>query len=185
MDSLIQFKQNVQKVIDSLKEDLKSIRTGRATPSLVENLMVAAYGGEAVLKLMELATITTEGSTALSIVPFDPSVLPDIEKSVLKSPLGLSPSVQGNRIIIKIPPLSGEQREKFVKTVGEIIEEKKNQIRNLRNDVRKSVKTSFENKKTTEDEKYRLEKELNEATFKFMEEVEKIKERKIEEILRV
>ncbi len=182
MDFTTQLKLNVQKVINSLREDLKSIRTGRATPSLVENLIVEAYGGSTKLRLMELATITTEGASALSIAPFDPSTVQDIEKSILKSPLGLSPAVQGSRIIIKIPPLSTEQREKFIKTAGEKIEDKKNQIRNLRDETRKSVKNSFEKKETTEDEKYRLEKEIDTITQTFFQEIETIKDKKETEI---
>jgi ribosome recycling factor len=151
MEFTSQFKQNAQKVIESLKENLKSIRTGRATPSLVENLIVETYGGQTKLKLLELSTITTEGPAALSIVPFDPSTTQDIEKTILKSPLGLSPAVQGSRIIIRIPPLSEEQREKFIKIVAGIIEEKKVTIRNHRDETRKVIKTSFEKKETTED----------------------------------
>ena len=182
MDPTSDFKNNCQKVINSLKEDLKSIRTGRATPSLVENLTVETYGGSTHLRLMELSTITTEGPTALSIVPFDPSVLSDIEKSILKSPLGLSPIVQGSRIVLKIPALSTEQRDKFIKIAAEKVEAKKNQIRNYRDDVRKSLKTSFEKKEVTEDEKFRQEKEIDIISGKFTEEIESIKDKKEQEI---
>lgn len=185
MDLTSQFKTNCQKVIDSLKEDLKTIRTGRASSSLVENLIVETYDGSTRLKLMELTTIVTEGPTALLINPFDPSTIQDIERAILKSPLGLSPVVQGNRIILKIPSLSTEQREKFIKTAGEKVEEKKNQIRNLRDDVRKTIKTSFEKKETTEDEKFRLEKEIDNLTQKYTEEIQTIKEKKETEIREV
>ncbi|MBI5127103.1 ribosome recycling factor [Candidatus Roizmanbacteria bacterium] len=182
MDYTSDFKRGCQKTIESLKEDLKSIRTGRATPSLVENLVVETYGGQSKLRLLEMATITTEGPQALLIIPFDPSVISDIEKAILKSPLGLSPNVQGSKIIIKIPSLSTEQREKFIKTAGEKIEDKKNQIRNLRDDVRKKIKTSFEKKETTEDVKYRLEKEIDNISQEFIQEIETIKTKKEAEI---
>ena len=182
MNPSSQFQQNARKVINSLIEELKTIRTGRATPSLVENMIIEAYGGSTKLRLMELATITTEGPTALSITPFDPSVLADIERSILKSPLGMSPAVQGNRIIIKVPPLSQEQREKFIRTAAELIESKKNQIRNMRDEVRKSIKNSFEKKETTEDEKFRLEKEIDNLTSQFMEEIQTIRDKKETEI---
>jgi len=185
MDITLQFKQNAQKVIDSLKEDLKSIRTGRASPSLVENLIVETYGGSTRLKLMELSTIVTEGPIALSIAPFDPSTIQDIERAILKSPLGLSPIVQGNRVILKIPSLSTEQREKFIKTAAEKIEEKKNQIRNLRDDIRKSIKNSFEKKETTEDEKFRLEKKVDNISTQFVEEIQIIRDKKETEIREV
>lgn len=185
MDIISQFKQNSQKITEALKEDLKTIRTGRANPGLVENLVVETYGGSTKLKLMELATITTDGPTALVIAPFDPSTTGDIEKAILKSPLGISPSVQTGRIIIKIPPLSQEQREKYIKLVSEKIEDKKNQIRSLRDNSRKTIKTRFENKEITEDEKYRLEKEIDEATAKITQEIQIIKNKKEEEIRQI
>ncbi len=126
MDSILKtFNQNIDKVINTLKEDLKTVRTGRATPTLVENMMIETYGGQAKLRLLELSNIATEGPSTLLLTPFDPSTIVDIEKAILKSPLGLSPIVQGNRILIKIPPLSQEQREKMMKLINQKIEEKK------------------------------------------------------------
>ncbi|MCX7955636.1 MAG: ribosome recycling factor [Patescibacteria group bacterium] len=182
MDFLSEFKQKSQKIIDSIKEDLKTIRTGRANPSLVENLIVETYGGTTKLKLMELSTITTEGPTSLLIIPFDPSVTQDIEKAILKSPLGLSPSIQGTKIILRIPPLSSEQREKYIKLAREKIEERKNQIRSLRDDLRRNIKNLFEKKEITEDIKYRFEKEIDNQNSIIMKEIDFIKEKKENEI---
>jgi|SRR3989339_1412113 len=185
MDITSEFKDSSQKTINSLKEDLKSIRTGRASPSLVENLVVDAYNGTTKLRLLELATIITEGPSALSITPFDVSTLQDIEKSILKSPLGMSGVVQGQKIILRIPPLSTEQREKYIKLVGEKVEEKKNQIRNFRDDSRKTLKTKFEKKEITEDEKYRLEKEIDKVSSEMIDLTESIRESKVKEIREV
>lgn len=185
MDNVSEFKQNSQKTVDFLKLDLKSIRTGHASASLIENIVVDTYGGSAKLRLLELSTITTEGPSTLIISPFDSSVTQDIEKAILKSPLGLSPAVQGNRIIIKIPSLSTEQREKFIKVVNEKIEEKKVQIRNHRDNSRKILKAKFENKEVTEDERFRLEKEIDNETAKFIDQINLIKENKIAEIKEV
>ncbi|MDO8609403.1 MAG: ribosome-recycling factor [bacterium] len=182
MDPITDFKTNAIKNINSLKEDLKTIRTGRASPSLVENIIVETYGGSAKLRLQELASITTEGPSALSIAPFDPSVTVDIEKAILKSPLGISPAAQGNRILLRIPALSTEQRDKYIKLAGQKIEERKNIIRNLRDNARKSIKTAFENKELTEDDKFRQEKDIDVASTKFMEEIDNIKEKKEVEI---
>ena len=120
----------------------------------------------------------TEGPASLSIFPFDPSTIQDIEKAILKSPLGLTPSVQGAKIIIRIPTLNTEQREKYVKIVGEKVEEKKVTVRNQRDNARKTIKTSFEKKEMGEDEKYRLEKEIDNQTTKFMDEINNIRESK-------
>ncbi|MBI3366208.1 ribosome recycling factor [Candidatus Roizmanbacteria bacterium] len=185
MDPLTEFKNQSQKVIDNLKEDLKSIRTGRATPSLVENLIVETYGGQTKLRLLELATITTDGPSALSISPFDPSVLSDIEKAILKSPLGISPAIQGNKITLHIPALSEEQREKFIKFASQKVEERKVMIRNLRDNARKTLKTAFEKKEVSEDSKFRQEKEIDIASQKCMEEIDLHKNHKEEEIREV
>lgn len=185
MDIVSTFNQQSAKTISALKEDLKSIRTGRASPSLVENLVVETYGGQSKLRLLELATIMTEGASSISIIPYDPSVIQDIEKAILKSPLGLVPSAQGTRILIRIPALNTEQREKYIKVVGEKVEEKKVTIRNHRDDSRKTIKNAFEKKEMSEDEKYRLEKELDVRSTKFMEEINIIRESKEKEIMEV
>lgn len=185
MDIVSTFSQQALKTIASLKEDLKSIRTGRASPSLVENLNVETYGGQTKLRLLEMATITTEGASSLSISPFDPSIIQDIEKAILKSPLSLIPTTQGTKIIIRIPSLNTEQREKYIKVVKEKVEEKKVTIRNHRDDSRRIIKNSFEKKEMSEDEKYRLEKEIDTQSTKFMEEIDVIKESKEKEIMEV
>lgn len=179
---LSSFKQQLASTVSALKEDLKTIRTGRANPVIVEQLTVEAYGGSAKLKVMELASITTEGSAAVVIIPFDPSTVPDIEKAILKSPLGLTPQTQGTRIVIRIPPLSEEQRDKYAKLVGQKVEEKRNVIRNHRDDIRKKVKVSFDEKNLTEDDKFRLEKEIDTLTQKVNEELVVVKDAKEKEI---
>jgi len=179
------FKQSCLKVINNLKEDLKSIRTGRANPALIENLIVETYGGQTKLRLLELASIVTEGPTSLIVQPFDPSTIVDIEKAILKSPLGLSPAVQGNRIIIRIPALSQEQREKMIKLIGQKIEEKKVIIRNLRDEERKTIKNDLEKKNITEDDKFRLEKEIDNLTQEYTANIQTIRENKEEEIREV
>ena len=158
---LTTFKSNLAHTIIALKEELKSIRTGRANPAMVEDIIIETYGGSTKLRLKELSTITTDGASALLIAPFDPSTIIDIEKGILKSPLGISPQTQGTRITIRIPPMSQEQRDKYVKLVGQMIEEKRSIVRNHRDDVRKKIRDDFEKKSITEDDKYRMEKEID------------------------
>jgi len=186
MDPIISiFNSSCQSIILRLKDDLKTIRTSRASGSLVENLIVETYGGQTKLKLMELATITTSGPSIITISPFDPSTTQDIEKAILKSPLGLSPQVQGQKINVNIPALSQEQREKFLKLIGQKIEEKRVSVRNARDNERKKIKLSFENKELTEDQKFRLEKEIDNINEKIMEEIQSIKQNKEKEIMEV
>ena len=182
---IAEFKVAVDKLIAHLKEELKSIRTGRASASLVENLVVEAYGGQSKLRLLELASIMTEGPIQLVISPFDPSTTQDIEKAILKSPIGLSPAVQGSRIIIKIPPLSQEQRDKYIKLAGSMIEEKKMMTRNARDETRKKFKNQFEKKEISEDEKFAQEKSLQGLTDEFIEKIEEMGENKKNELLQI
>lgn len=182
MDPIINFKQESEKVITSLKDDLKLIRTGRANPAFIDNIIVETYGGQTKLKLYELSTITTEGPAVLVVIPFDPATISDIEKAILKSPLNISPQTQGQRIIIRLPPLSTEQRQKLIKLLSQKIEFKKTNIRGLRDDFRKKIKFAFESKIISEDDKYRQEKEIDQLTKKFMEEILNIREAKEKEI---
>lgn len=186
MDGILsEFKSNVEKTVSQLKEDVKTIRTGRATPALVEGLIVETYGGQTKLKLMELSSITTEGPTAIVIIPFDMTTLQDIEKAILKSTLGLSPQTQGNRIVVKIPSLSQEQREKMIKFVGQKVEEKRQIIRNHRDEARKKLRNLLDSKEINEDVKFRAEKEIDVFAQKSMEEIQVIKESKEREIQEV
>jgi ribosome recycling factor len=105
-------KRKMEKTLEIMKDELKSIRTGRATPGLVENIKVSCYGSLTPLK--QLANITAPEAQLIIISPYDPSILKDIEKAILQSELGLTTNSDGKVIRIPIPPLSGERREKIV-----------------------------------------------------------------------
>jgi len=170
--------------ISNLRNELKGIRTGRAHTGMIEGLDVEAYGGTK-MKLIEIASLTVEGNDALLITPFDPGTVADIEKGILSSPLGLSPQTEGNRIIIRIPPLSEEQRIKFTKLVSSMVEDSRNKVRNSRDLIRKKIKAAEDLKELTEDERYRLEKEIDEVTSKKNNELQTIKIKKKKEIMEV
>jgi len=182
MDTISKFKEQSEKTIAYLVEELKSIRTGKASPAMIENIEVNAYDEKSFFHLKELAAITNLDVQTLLIKPFDPSIISNIEKALLKSPLGISPKTQGTEIIVKFPPLTQEQREKFIKLLHQIVEEKREQIRRFRDEARRIIKNQYEEKKMGEDERYRLEKNLDEETKKFMERIEEIKKKKELEI---
>ncbi len=184
-DFTIRFKKEGENIVSQLKEELKTIRTGRANPSLVENILVETYGGQTTLKLYELATITTEGPQTLVIQPFDLSTIKDIEKAILKTPLNLSPKNQSNRLIINLPPLSEEQRQKYIKLLNQIVEEKKNRIRSLRDDIRKKIRQLLQEKQISEDKKFFIEKEIDRINQELNNQIDLIKESKRKEILTV
>jgi ribosome recycling factor len=185
MDLIDKFKNESLKSISYLLSELKSFRTGRASPALIEEIEVETYNGQMKLKLMELASINVSDSNALIVKPFDPSTTIDIEKAIFKTQLGLSPRVEGNQIIVNIPPLTEEQRHKLIKYLNQIVEEKRNQIRKYRDDIRKIIKGEFEEKKITEDVRFNLEKKLDEETKNFMKKIDEIKNKKTNEILTI
>ncbi len=184
-DFTLRFKTEIQTSTDKLREELKGIRTGRAHTGMVEGMIVEAYGGSTKMRLLELASITTEGNDGIVIMPFDPSTSQDIEKAILTSPLGLMPKIDGSKLTIRIPPLSEEQRLKYVKLVAQMIEDTKNTIRRQRENVRKDIKQLFDAKELTEDDKFRLEKDIDSQISDSNMELQSIKEKKEQEIMAV
>ncbi len=180
-----EFKKKSSDSIIRLKDELKSIRTGRSNPAVLEDIVVEAYGGQSKLKLQELATIMTEGPSQLVVSAYDPLTIQDIEKAILKSPLGFSPITQGTRIIIRVPPLSQEQRTKLTKIINQKVEEVKEIIRSHRDESRKKIKHQAEAEEITKDDRFRIEKDIDTATTKINEELKTIKEKKDAEIMEV
>lgn len=180
-----ELKEKLNKNLEYTKQELQSIRTGKASPSLVENIIVETYGGSAKLRLAELSTITTEGPSGLLISPFDVSTIKDIEKAILTSPLNLSPRLEGKDFHIKLPALTEDQRKQFIKIISQKAEENKVKIRSARDDARKELKTSFENKSISEDQKFRIEKEIDKIIQNFNDQIENLKSRKEKELMEI
>lgn len=181
----VEIKNKMQKAIFHLQEDLATIRTGRATPALVENVMISAYDGTANMRVKEMATITTEGARMIIIAPFDPNVIKDIEKGINSQNLGFNASTDSNLIRINIPPLTSDRRDEFVKLAHTKIEGGRVMIRQIRHDVMSKLKRDHEASEISEDEKKRLEKEIQEMTDEMMAEIEVLREKKEEELSRV
>lgn len=185
MDSLIsEFKSTTEECIQTAKEELKGIRTGRASTGMIENLQIEAYGGTK-MRLKDIATLSTEGATTLSIVPFDPTTVPDIEKGIMASPLGFNPQTEGSKIFIQIPPLSEEQRIKYSKLAGQMVEDIKNMVRREREEARKKIKRMEDAKEITEDDQFRAEKEIDSITSNATNELQSLREKKEKEIMEV
>lgn len=165
-----------------LQEDLGTIRTGRATPVLVENLLISAYEGTQHLKLKEMATITTEGARMLIIAPFDPTVIRDIEKAINTANLGYTGAVAGNIIRISIPPLTDERRQEYIKLAHTKLEGGRVMIRQVRHEAMADLKRKFEAKELGEDEKKHIEKEIQSYTDDFMAEIDMLRENKEKEL---
>lgn len=172
---------SMQKVLDLLKHDLATIRTGRATPSLVENIVINAYGGSARLKVIELATIAAQDTQTLIITPFDHATIHEIEKGIQEANIGVSPVIDTNLIRISLPPLSTERRQELIHLMKQKLENGKILIRQARQDAMGNVK----NGEFSEDETTRLEKEVQATTDKFMGQIETMGKQKEEELLQI
>jgi len=182
---LSETQQKMQKALEVIRGDLGTIRSGRATPALVENVVVTVYGGTQKLKLVELATITAGDPRTLVITPFDPSIIEEIYRGLLEANLGLTPVLEGEVIRITIPPLSEERRQEYIKLAKSKLEAGRIMIRQIRHDLMSDLKRAFEEKTLSEDDRRRLEKELQELTDKFIGEIEELGRRKEEELLQV
>ena len=175
--------QRMQVTLDVLEEDLTAIRTGRASPALIEKLPVEYYGS--TLPLIQLATISVPESRQLLIRPFDPSSLKAIEKAILASDLGLTPNNDGKSIRLNLPALTEERRRELVKVVNARLEECRVAVRNIRREVIKSLRDLEKEQEISEDEEKQAEDELQELTDAMMEKIEQIGERKEKEILEI
>lgn len=178
-------RKKMQEVIDLVASDVASIRTGRATPGLVEDLEVSVYGGQQKLKVQELATITATDAQTIVIDPYDKSIIGEIRKGIMSANVGLNPSIDGELIRISLPPLTTEDREKYVKLLSTKIENGRIMIRQIRGDAMRDIKDAFENGELSEDEKFNQEKRLQEITDKHTEKIEEIGKSKEEELLRM
>lgn len=183
MEPLIQeVSSHMEKVLELLRHDLATIRTGRAAPSLVENIVINAYGGSAKLKVIELATISTQDSQTLVITPFDHATIHELEKGIQEANIGVSPVVDSTVIRISLPPLSLERRQELIHLMKQKLENGKILLRQARQDGMTQVK---KDDSLSEDEIKRLEKEVQAATDKYILSIENLGKQKEEELLQI
>lgn len=175
-------KEKMLKALQILQEDLATIRTGRATPALVENIVISSYENTQHLRVKEMATITTDGPRMILIAPFDPSIISDIEKGINSANLGFTAGNDGNVIRINIPPLTAERRDQYIKLAHTKIEGGRVIMRQVRHDMMNDVKKKFDGKEIGEDEKKMMEKEIQTLTDEMMTEIEVLREKKEREL---
>ncbi|MFX3632949.1 MAG: ribosome recycling factor [Candidatus Pristimantibacillus sp.] len=174
--------ERMDKAIGALKRDLQTLRAGRATPALLDRVQVEYYG--ALTPVAQLANVNTPDSRTLFIQPWDKTSISAIEKAILKSDLGLTPSNDGSAIRITIPPLTEERRADLVKMTKKYGEEAKVAIRNIRRDANDDVK-KMEKTTISEDESRRHQEDIQKATDRFIAEVDKVLVVKEKEIMEV
>src|SRR5881227_950470 len=148
---LLDAEERMEKALSVFRDDLRGLRTGRATPALVDNLRVEYYGSPTPLK--QLAQINTPDPTSIVIRPFDAGCLKDIEKAIRSSDLGMAPNNDGKMIRLQVPPMSGDQRQKMVTRIKKSSEDAKVACRNIRRDGNKHFDAAEKNKEMTEDDR--------------------------------
>lgn len=175
-------RQRMQSALDAVRRDAGTIRTGRATPALVENVVIEAYGGGQKLRVVELATITAPDPQSIVISPWDKSIIGDIKKGIEQANIGLNPVVAGEVIRINIASLTSEDRENYIRILHQKLENGRVLVRQIRQEGMHKVRDAFEKKEISEDQKILREKNLQEVTDEFIgkiEEVGKAKEREL------
>lgn len=170
---LTDIREKMTRALEILADELATVRAGRATPALVEKIMVEAY--ETRMPLVELATITAPEPNQLVIIPFDQTITKNIQLAISQNKeLKLSPVVDEDTIRVQIPPLTAERRKEFIRQLGQKLEAGRVTVRQIRHAKRMELKRAFENGQMGEDEKFRLEEELQELTDEFMKKVEEM-----------
>ncbi len=173
----------MSRTIDVLKKEFASIRTGRASLALLDGLLVNYY--DTPTPLQQLASLSIPESRQIAIQPWDQKVIPDVEKAILKSDLGLTPMNDGKIIRINIPPLTEERRKQLVKTVRKKAEEAKVAIRNIRRDVNEELKKMEKEQHTSEDIVKKSQDEIQKLTDSFIVKVDDVLAHKEKEIMEV
>ncbi len=182
-DILLATEKKMETSVEALKRELASIRTGRATPALIEHVKVDYAGVPTLLK--HIAGISASGASLLIIQPWDPTSRPSIEKAIFKSNLGLTPNIDGNTIRLNIPPLTEERRQELTKLVRRRIEEGKIAIRNLRREATDELKQLEKNKEISQDDYKRAVNKIQTLTDSFIDIAEQAGQNKEAELMEV
>jgi len=175
--------KKMDKAINALGHELSTIRTGRASVSLLDGIKVNYYN--TLTPLNQMANITIPEPRMIIIMPWDPSIIGEIEKTILKSDLGINPTNDGKVIRLAIPMLTEERRKQLVKIVKAKAEDNKIAIRNIRRDINEQLKAGQKDKKITEDEYHSGIKDIQKITDEYIEKIDRITKDKEEEIMEV
>ena len=183
MDQIVaNSKQKMQKAIEVMQQDFATVRSGKANPSMVENIMIEAYEGS-YMRVMELATVSAQDAHTLVINPYDKSIMSKIQRGIEDAEIGVSPAAAGEVIRIVLPPLTEERRRDFVKLVNQKSEQGKVMIRQLRHEAMEDIKK--QENSSSEDEVARLEKEVQKLTDEYMAKIDSMRSEKEKELMTI
>lgn len=173
--------QRMQKCVAALANALTKLRTGRAHPSLLEQISLPYYG--APTPLAQVANIAVEDGRTLTVTPWEPQMIPEVEKAIQNSELGLNPVTAGKVIRVPLPDLTEERRKDLARLVKQEAEQSRVAVRNVRRDVNSDLKALLKEKEISEDEERRAEQEIQKITDQYVGEVDRVSEKKQQEIM--
>ncbi|NNF14970.1 MAG: ribosome recycling factor [Gemmatimonadetes bacterium] len=176
-------KERMELALDALRREFATVRTGKATPALLDTVRVEAYGSK--MPLNQVATVSTPESSLLVVQPFDKTLLQDIEKAIMMADLGLNPANDGNIIRIPIPPLNEERRKEFVKVLHKMAEEARISIRHARRSVREEIHQLVKDHEIGEDEGHRREDSVEKLTHEYSEKIDELLKQKEDEVMAI
>lgn len=180
---ITELKTKLNASLEHLRIELSKIRTGRASPSLIEDILVESYGSK--MRIKELGSIIVSDAQTIVISPWDKGLLKSIEKAIRESGQGLNPATDGDIVRLPIPALTEDRRKEFVKTASFKVEESKNSMRNVRQEAMKDIDKSFSDKTVSEDEKFTQKDEVEEVVKEFIKKAEELGENKKNEIMKI
>jgi ribosome recycling factor len=176
-------KKRMDKCVEDMQQNLASIRTGRASISILDHIQANYYGTQTPLN--QMASLSTPDPTLIVIQPWDPSTIPNIEKAILASDLGLTPTNDGKVVRLPIPPLTEERRKQLAKSVGHIAEQHRVAVRQVRHDANDQLKQALKAKQISEDEEKEGLKKIQDLTNEFVGKVDALLKKKEAEILEI
>ncbi len=183
MDIVGLTKPKMEKSIASLKSELSKLRTGRASPSLIEHIRVDYYGTPTPIS--QMAQVSIPDAKTVQIASWDQSAIPLIEKSIIAANIGLTPNVDGKLIRLNIPPLTEDRRKDIAKTVKKIAEDAKVVVRAHRKDSNDAIKVAEKDKVFTEDQSKKAQEQVQKLTDEFIAEIDKLTEAKVKDVMTV
>ncbi len=183
MSSLTEAKSRMDDALEAMRREFATVRTGKATPALLDTVRVDAYGSK--MPINQVATVSTPEPAMLVVQPFDKSLLPEIEKGIQMADLGLNPANDGNIIRIPIPPLNEERRKEFVKVLHKMAEEGKVSVRHARKSARDGIQQRIKDHEISEDDGHRELDEVDRMTQDFTVRIDEMLKKKEQEVLAI
>ena len=183
MPTVEEARKRMEAALDALRREFATVRTGKATPALLDTVRVDAYGAK--MPINQLATVNTPEPSLLVVQPFDKTLLPDIERAIMVADLGLNPANVGNIIRIPIPPLNEERRKDYVKLLHKMAEEGRVSLRHTRRVVREEIHALVKEHELGEDEGHRREDALEKLTHQYGDKIDELMKHKEDEVMAI